>query len=295
MVDSEIARVRMELIEGLGRAVARMRAAENGDEWQTAVLESGRAFADDPAVLELLGTLAALTAPSAAASIGADAAARRFAKVKIAEIQLYHPDGVKTGRAARDLYGSLRPQIDAARDAFKERFLANGEAIPDYLHAELVRALANDDATLLGPGYPGALDKRDCFGAPQAAPWWRRRRRAIPLADLKSASAAIDAKHYPAAIAALQPLQKRLPKLADYVAWLMATARFESQDYAAVPKALEPVWAQTPASPLGAKAVLMASRAYLQSGDRRAAGGYSAQEIRHAAAAAGRPGAGGGV
>jgi hypothetical protein len=83
--------------------------------------------------------------------------AQRFAKVKIAEIQLYQAPAVKAGRAARDLYGSLRPHIDAARQAFEERFLKPGHQIADYLHAELVRTLANDDATLLGPGYPGPL------------------------------------------------------------------------------------------------------------------------------------------
>ncbi len=92
-----------------------------------------------------------------------------------------------------------------------------------------------------------------------------------PLADLKSASAAIDAGHYPAAIASLQPLEKKLPKLGDYVAWLLATARFDSQDYAKVPKTLEAVWAQTPPSPLAARAVMLASQAYLKSGDPKSA------------------------
>src|SRR5215469_9600680 len=53
-----------------------------------------------------------------------------------------------------------------------------------------------------------------------------------PLVELKNASAAIDAGRYPAAIAVLRPLEKKLPKLADYVAWFLATAQFQSQDYA---------------------------------------------------------------
>jgi len=96
---------------------------------------------------------------------------------------------------------------------------------------------------------------------------------ADPLADLKSASAAIDAGHYPAAIATLQPLGKRLPKLADYVAWFLATAQYDSQNYAAVPKSLEPVWSQNPPSPLAARAVILAAHAYEQSGDTKAAVG----------------------
>ena len=47
-----------------------------------------------------------------------------------------------------------------------------------------------------------------------------------PLEDLKAASAAVDGQRYAAAIAQLQPLSKRLPKLADYVAWFLATAEF---------------------------------------------------------------------
>ena len=92
-----------------------------------------------------------------------------------------------------------------------------------------------------------------------------------PLADLKAGAAAFDSQHFASAIATLQPLGKRLPKLADYVAWFLASAEFESKDYAAVPKALEPVWKQTPPSPLAARAVLLAARAYGQSGDTKAA------------------------
>ncbi len=92
-----------------------------------------------------------------------------------------------------------------------------------------------------------------------------------PLADLKSGVTSVEAKRYAAAIATLQPLGKRLPRLADYAAWFLATAQFESQDYAAVPKALVPVWGQTPPSPLAARAVLLAARAYGHSGETREA------------------------
>src|SRR5580704_8643964 len=60
-----------------------------------------------------------------------------------------------------------------------------------------------------------------------------------PLADLKAGAAALDAKKYPAAIAALEPTVKRLPKIGDYLAFFLASARFESGDYAAVPETLE--------------------------------------------------------
>jgi hypothetical protein len=175
-VDREILFARREVIAQLARAVARMRSAANQAEWQEAVLDSGRVFANDPAALELLGSLATLTQPSGTHDRAAldtnrqaetpaahngngvvDAAALRFARVKVAEVQLYQTEAVKAGRAARDLYGSLKWQIDEAREAFHEKFLMNGSGTSDYLHAEILHALANDDATLMGPGYPGPL------------------------------------------------------------------------------------------------------------------------------------------
>jgi soluble lytic murein transglycosylase len=91
-----------------------------------------------------------------------------------------------------------------------------------------------------------------------------------PLADLKTGAAALDAKKYPAAIAALEPVVKRLPKIGDYVAFFVASARSESGDYAAVAKTLDPVFKMTPVSPLAPRAVLLAARAYGQSGDTQA-------------------------
>ena len=92
-----------------------------------------------------------------------------------------------------------------------------------------------------------------------------------PIADLKSAVAAYDGRRYPGAIAALSTLEKRLPKLADYVAWYLASAQFDSQNYAAVPKALEPVWKNVPPSPLAAKAVMLASKAYVANDESKQA------------------------
>jgi hypothetical protein len=40
-----------------------------------------------------------------------------------------------------------------------------------------------------------------------------------PLVDLKAGAGALDAKKYSTAIAVLEPAVKRLPKIADYVAF----------------------------------------------------------------------------
>src|ERR1700686_4833252 len=63
-----------------------------------------------------------------------------------------------------------------------------------------------------------------------------------PLIDLKAGADALDAGRYPAAIATLKGLPQRLPKLADYAAWFLASAQSGSKDYAAVPATLETVF-----------------------------------------------------
>jgi hypothetical protein len=83
--------------------------------------------------------------------------ARRFARVQVAEMRLYKANAVIEGRAQQNLYSALREDIDAAREAFRLNFAAGCTSMADYLHLELVRTLANDDACLLGPGYPGPL------------------------------------------------------------------------------------------------------------------------------------------
>jgi hypothetical protein len=146
-VDAEIAGARSSAIEDLLRFAGRMRAEADGE----AVLEEARRIFE-PSVVEFLKTLAP-------ARLGDDnhLRAQRFARVRVAEIQLYHAAGIKSGRDARDLYASLKSQMDAARDAYREKFLTPVNGTADYLHAEFVRTLANDDAALLGPAYPGPL------------------------------------------------------------------------------------------------------------------------------------------
>jgi hypothetical protein len=83
--------------------------------------------------------------------------AQRHARVQVSEMRLFHADAVQAGRAHRDLYGALRPEIDAARESFRQKFFANCASMVDYLHLEMLRTLANDDAELLGKDYPGPL------------------------------------------------------------------------------------------------------------------------------------------
>jgi hypothetical protein len=83
--------------------------------------------------------------------------AQRFARVRAAEIRLYKAPAVRDGRASRTLYTELKEEIDAARVAYARQFLHASSTMPDYLHQEFLRTLANDEIAALGEDYPGPL------------------------------------------------------------------------------------------------------------------------------------------
>ena len=83
--------------------------------------------------------------------------AQRFARVRVAEIRLAKSREVAEGRTARRLYALLKEEIDAARVGYAREFLQASPFMPDYLHAELIRTLANEDTAVLGEDYPGPL------------------------------------------------------------------------------------------------------------------------------------------
>jgi hypothetical protein len=153
-VGVEIARARTAAITDLLGLAERARSAANESERAAAIEEAGSTFADHPAVQDLLK---ALPAAPRVSHEEAHLRAQRFARVRVAEIQLYHAAAMKAGRAAGDVYAALKSQMDAARDAYREKFLTPVNGTADYLHSEFVRTLANDDAATLGPGYPGPL------------------------------------------------------------------------------------------------------------------------------------------
>jgi len=84
------------------------------------------------------------------------AKAQRFARVRVAEMRLYQAQAVRQGREQARLYMALRGEMERGRAQFKHEFLTIPSMI-DYFHLELVRTLANDDASLLGVEYPGPL------------------------------------------------------------------------------------------------------------------------------------------
>ncbi len=83
--------------------------------------------------------------------------AQRWARVRVAEMRLRQSAVVQAARTKGNLYEGLREPVDAAREEFHRLFFAPSSSMVDYLHLELLRTLAHDDADLLGKDYPGPL------------------------------------------------------------------------------------------------------------------------------------------
>jgi hypothetical protein len=81
------------------------------------------------------------------------ARARRFAKLLVDEIKLYNQAKVNEGRQHRDLYERLKEDIDKSRAAYDKRYRNSAAASVDYFTDELVRNLADGEASLLGKGF----------------------------------------------------------------------------------------------------------------------------------------------
>lgn len=83
--------------------------------------------------------------------------AQRFARTRVAELVLNHIGRVRDARLAQNLYGTFQTEIDAARQEFRRDFFEPCSSMVDYLHLELVRTLAKDEADALGADYPGPV------------------------------------------------------------------------------------------------------------------------------------------
>jgi hypothetical protein len=83
--------------------------------------------------------------------------AQRTARLRVAEMRLYHEGDLHNGLAAGDIYTALRPVIDSARVEFLQTWLSKSPTMVDYLHLEILRSLAGNDDRLLGAAYPGPM------------------------------------------------------------------------------------------------------------------------------------------
>jgi hypothetical protein len=79
--------------------------------------------------------------------------AQRFARLLVDEIKLYNQAKVAEGRKNRDLYDRLREDIEKSRGTFQKRYGNSAAAGADYFSQELVRSLAEDDASIMGANF----------------------------------------------------------------------------------------------------------------------------------------------
>jgi soluble lytic murein transglycosylase len=88
--------------------------------------------------------------------------------------------------------------------------------------------------------------------------------REAGLPQLKQVVEASNAPQASSALAILAPLARRYPSLADYFAYWTARAHVVLKDHAAAVRAVEPVFRQSPESPLAGQAALLAAESLLE-------------------------------
>jgi hypothetical protein len=125
-----------------------------------ALRKAGGASATEESVQPQPAAAMAASAPaSAAASSGSEEdelhkKARRFAKLLVEEIKLYNQPRVDEGKQHKDLYDRLKVDIEKSRSTYDKRYAESAVASADYFTQELIRILADNDASLMGASFP---------------------------------------------------------------------------------------------------------------------------------------------
>ena len=128
----------LELLEVLGRHAARCLEA-------LTAIRTARSLTAKPGPLP--------GSPAAGEDLDEEhAAARRYARILVSEIKLYHEADVSAGRRERDLATRLGGEIARARALYEQRVPADVRHASDYVREELIRTLADGDATLIETG-----------------------------------------------------------------------------------------------------------------------------------------------
>jgi hypothetical protein len=98
-------------------------------------------------------TPVAAAAEMSAADADMHKRAQRFARLLIDEIKLYNKSKVEEGMKQHDLYDRMRDDIDKSRATYTKRYGTTAAAQGDYFVKELIRGLAQGDASTLGPNF----------------------------------------------------------------------------------------------------------------------------------------------
>ena len=138
-----------------GAITAEIASANHAASWMTVVEILARHAARClEAIIALKATRALTgqsdpTSPAHEETADEQAAASRYAKLLVSEIRLYHEADVTAGRRERDLATRLGGEIARARVLYEQRVPPHVPGRSDYFHDELVRTLADGDASLL--------------------------------------------------------------------------------------------------------------------------------------------------
>jgi hypothetical protein len=79
--------------------------------------------------------------------------AQRFARLLVDEIKLYNQAKVAEGRRHKDVYDRLKADIEKSRSTYQKRYGHTAAASGEYFQQEVVRSLAEDDLSLMGPNF----------------------------------------------------------------------------------------------------------------------------------------------
>ncbi|HEY2914331.1 MAG TPA: hypothetical protein VGK21_13295, partial [Candidatus Angelobacter sp.] len=119
----------------------------------------GSSATEEAAPVQPAAAMAASAPASAPTSSGSEEdelhkKARRFAKLLVEEIKLYNQPRVEEGRQHKDLYDRLKVDIEKSRSTYDKRYAESAVASADYFTQELIRILADNDASLMGASFP---------------------------------------------------------------------------------------------------------------------------------------------
>ncbi|HSK43717.1 MAG TPA: hypothetical protein VLA83_07510 [Candidatus Binatia bacterium] len=119
----------------------------------------GSSAAEEAAQPQPAAAMAASAPAPAPASSGSEEdelhkKARRFAKLLVEEIKLYNQPRVEEGRQNKDLYDRLKVDIEKSRSTYDKRYAESAVASANYFTQELIRILADNDASLMGASFP---------------------------------------------------------------------------------------------------------------------------------------------
>jgi hypothetical protein len=134
-----------ELLEILCRHASRCLEA-------LTAMKAARALTTAAPPLSADAAFASVDAAARESSANAFESARRYARLLVSEIRLYHEAQVVAGRRDRDLAIRLGGEIARARALYEQRVPLDVRRQTDFVHEELVRTLADGDATLLDMG-----------------------------------------------------------------------------------------------------------------------------------------------